>query len=54
MTQAITRAQFSKLEQDNVTCFFNQTLITDFTADMLSPTYWQQKEAVTGSAQGRG
>tara|TARA_B100000809_G_scaffold28636_1_gene24874 strand:+ start:141 stop:929 length:789 start_codon:yes stop_codon:yes gene_type:complete len=54
VTQAITRTQFSKLEQDNVTCFFNQTLITDFTADMLSPTYWQQKDAVTGSAQGRG
>ena len=54
MSQAITSAQFSKLEQGKVTCFYNQTLITDFSAEMLSPSYWQQKNAVTGSAQGRG
>ncbi len=54
MSQAITSAQFSKLEQGNLVCFYNQILITDFSADMLSPSYWQQKDAVTGSAQGRG
>lgn len=54
MTQAITSAQFCKLEQGKVACFFNQTLIDDFSAEMLSPSYWQQKDAVTGSAQGRG
>lgn len=54
MSQPITNPQFSKLEQGNVTCFFNQTLITDFSAQMLNPSYWQQQNAVTGSAQGRG
>lgn len=54
MTQAITNQKFSKLEQGKVTCFFNQSLITDFSAAMLNPSYWQQQNAVTGSAQGRG
>ncbi|PKH88284.1 3-deoxy-D-manno-octulosonic acid kinase [Colwellia sp. Bg11-28] len=54
MSQTITSAQFSKFEQGNVTCVYNQTLITNFNAEMLSPSYWQQSNAVTGSAQGRG
>jgi 3-deoxy-D-manno-octulosonic acid kinase len=53
-TKTVSNAQFSKLEQGKVACFFNETLINDFSADMLSPSYWQQKDAVTGSAQGRG
>jgi len=54
VTKTINNAQFSKIKEGNVTCFYNQKLITDFSADMLSPTYWQQKKAITGSAQGRG
>jgi len=54
VNQAITSAQFSKFEQGNVACVYNQTLITKFNAEMLSPCYWQQQNAVTGSAQGRG
>lgn len=54
MTQATTNEKFSKLEQGNTNCFFNQTLITNFSAQMLSPSYWQQQNSVTGSAQGRG
>ncbi|OUR84160.1 3-deoxy-D-manno-octulosonic acid kinase [Colwellia psychrerythraea] len=54
MSQTITSAQFSKFEQGNVACVYNQTLITKFNAEMLSPSYWQQNDAVTGSAQGRG
>jgi len=54
VSQAIINTKFTKLEQANVTCFFNQTLIADFSAQMLCPRYWQQKNAVTGTAQGRG
>ncbi len=54
MIQAKNTTKFSKLEQGKITCFFNQTLINDFSVDMLSPSYWQQQDAVTGSAQGRG
>jgi len=54
VSQTITSAQFSKFEQGNVTCVYNQTLITNFDAEMLNPSYWQQNNAVTGSAQGRG
>ncbi|WP_019029680.1 3-deoxy-D-manno-octulosonic acid kinase [Colwellia piezophila] len=54
MSQAINSEQFSKLEQDKATCFFNNTLITNFTVEMLNPSYWQKAGAVTGSAQGRG
>ena len=54
MSQSITSAQFSKFEQGNVTCVYNQILINNFDTEMLSPSYWQQNNAVTGSAQGRG
>jgi len=54
LSQTNTHAQFSRLEQGNITCLFNKTLITNFSAEMLSPEYWQQKNSVTGSAQGRG
>jgi 3-deoxy-D-manno-octulosonic acid kinase len=54
LNQASANAKFSKLEQGKATYFFNKTLITDFNTEMLSPDYWQQQNAVTGSAQGRG
>ncbi len=41
-------------EQGKVTCLFNNTLINDFSPKMLTAEYWQQKNSVTGSAQGRG
>lgn len=40
--------------QGNITCQFNEKLIADFSADMLSADYWQKRNSVTGSAQGRG
>jgi len=35
-------------------CLFDSMAIASFTSDMLSPEYWQMKNAITGSAQGRG
>ncbi len=35
-------------------CQYNATLLTDFDAQMLSSDYWQQRDAISGSAQGRG
>jgi len=46
--------QFSTLEQGRITCLYNSSLISDFSVEMLSPNYWQQNNAVTGTAQGRG
>jgi 3-deoxy-D-manno-octulosonic acid kinase len=40
--------------KDNNYCLFDNEAISNFTPDMLSPEYWQQQNAVTGSAQGRG
>jgi len=54
LTQAAANIQLSKLEQGNVTCLFNKSLIADFSSEMLTPGYWQKQDAVTGSAQGRG
>ncbi len=54
MSQARNDVKFTKLEQNKITCLFNQALIANFTADMLTPSYWQRKNAVTGTAQGRG
>jgi len=54
LSQAITNEQLTRLKQGKNYCLFNNTLISDFSAEMLTPNYWQQKNAVTGSAQGRG
>jgi len=54
LSQTTTNTQFSLFEQGKVTCLFNNMLIDDFSAEMLNPSYWQQNNAVTGSAQGRG
>ena len=40
--------------QGNSYSLYNSALITDFTPDMLTPDYWQIKNAITGTAQGRG
>ena len=45
---------FSQLTQGQTNYVFNHTLIDDFNVRMLCPSYWQQQQAVTGSAQGRG
>lgn len=54
MIQTSASEQFTLLERDNITCLYNQSIIKDFSLEMLSPSYWQKKEAITGSAQGRG
>ncbi len=42
------------LIQENNYCLFNSNALSRFTPDMLSPKYWLDNKAVTGSAQGRG
>jgi 3-deoxy-D-manno-octulosonic acid kinase len=39
---------------DNHHCLYNRNEILHFDPEMLSATYWQQRNAITGSAQGRG
>lgn len=41
-------------QEGNVYCQFDETEITDFNPTMLDAKYWEQQNAVTGSAQGRG
>jgi len=33
---------------------YNHELISSFTPEMLTPNYWQARNAITGTAQGRG
>jgi 3-deoxy-D-manno-octulosonic acid kinase len=40
--------------QNNHYCLYDHLLIADFTPEMLTPAYWQDKGSVTGTAQGRG
>lgn len=54
MSQVIIDEQLSRIEQDKSYYLFNHKLITHFSAEMLTPTYWQDNNAITGSAQGRG
>lgn len=42
------------VQNDNIYCVYNTDAISIFTPDMLSSHYWQKKEAITGTAQGRG
>ena len=42
------------IQTRNDYCLFDKHEINNFSSDMLSPQYWQELKAVTGSAQGRG
>jgi 3-deoxy-D-manno-octulosonic acid kinase len=39
---------------DNIYCCYNANAIDDFSPEMLNSDFWQQNNAITGSAQGRG
>jgi 3-deoxy-D-manno-octulosonic acid kinase len=41
-------------QQGNVYCCYNTNVIADFSPKMLSSDFWRQRNAITGSAQGRG
>ncbi len=41
-------------EEANTYCLFDKNEIKNFSSRMLSAQYWQEKNAITGSAQGRG
>jgi 3-deoxy-D-manno-octulosonic acid kinase len=41
-------------QQGNVYCRYNANAIDEFSPEMLNSQYWQQQNAITGSAQGRG
>jgi len=44
----------NELNQHNYFCRYVSDKVSNFSADMLSADYWQAKDAITGSAQGRG
>lgn len=54
VSESEAKVVFSQLKRDDTVCYFNQSLIKDFSEEMLDANYWQQKKAITGSAQGRG
>ncbi len=41
-------------QQGNVFCCYNASIIAKFSPEMFNSTFWQKKNAITGSAQGRG
>lgn len=48
------KTKIIKYATNNIYCQYDSDLLSDFTDKMLSSDYWQQHNAVTGSAQGRG
>jgi len=46
--------QLEIFKNNNTYCLYDESEITNFTPDMLCAQYWQDKNAITGSAQGRG
>lgn len=51
MSQGI---QLEVFKEANNYCLFDKNEIKNFSSNMLSAHYWQEKDAITGSAQGRG
>ena len=52
---AIVKPYQEKIYQkDNIYCAYNARLVKYFSPEMLTSEFWQQRNAVTGSAQGRG
>lgn len=41
-------------QQGNIYCRYNNVEIASFSPNMLNAQYWQEKNAIVGSAQGRG
>jgi len=54
LSQATENQQLATLNQGKSYCLYNKELVPDFSTAMLEPSYWQQRDAITGSAQGRG
>ena len=46
--------QLEMFKDNNTYCLYDQNEVTNFTPDMLCAQYLQDKNAITGSAQGRG
>jgi len=46
--------QLEVFKDKNTYCLYDESEITNFTPDILCAQYWQEKNAITGSAQGRG
>ncbi len=46
--------QFKSYQQGNIYCLYDHSEINNFDAEMLTAHYWQTKNLITGSAQGRG
>lgn len=46
--------QVACVQLGNSYCLFDRNEITDFSPEMLCAQYWQENNAITGSAQGRG
>jgi len=51
MKQANTIKTF---QQGNTYCLYDSDVVADFHPEMLNSQYWHTKDAITGSAQGRG
>jgi 3-deoxy-D-manno-octulosonic acid kinase len=50
----INNSQIKTCTQDKSYCLYNSNEINAFVPNMLDVSYWQKKDAITGSAQGRG
>lgn len=52
---AIVKPYLEKTYQEgNVFCCYNANVVADFSPEMLNSEFWKKRNAITGSAQGRG
>ncbi|WP_260680370.1 3-deoxy-D-manno-octulosonic acid kinase [Thalassotalea sp. PS06] len=50
----VKQSSLNLYQQGAVTCVYHQDILVDFDPDMFSGSHWQDKNAVTGTATGRG
>lgn len=49
-----TSDQIVTIQNNSEFCQYDSAFLPNFSPEMLSASYWQQQDAITGSAQGRG
>ncbi len=54
LSRFVKHSSLNIVKEGNITCIYQAELLPDFCVAMFTSTYWQQRNAILGSAIGRG
>lgn len=54
LSRFVKQSSINIFKEGNNTCLYDQTLLPDFCLEMFTANFWQQQNAILGSATGRG